>query len=400
MKVFVSSSERVVSPWNEPVSEIQILGRSLADLMSEEFERAGLTPVTSPPVDEVYLLVSDRTWVTSAALQAFLECAEAGQQFLVEHPLWLEMTGALQEWKSVGLYEVALMPAGAAPMFEDLTPVVVDLKIDERDAPPEHPALAHAMPEKLPFTDACVHQIDHWTHVLRANWMGISSTFAREGRAFARKNIVAKAIGFLWLLLKTRSFSRWRFARSLSQIPKSANIHPTAVVELSVIGEGAEIGPYAVIRGSVIGEGVKIEEHAVVNASVLGAKARVGKRGTANLSVLYPEAFISAGAGHQACVFGRQCFVAWGVTTFDLSFGEPIKVRQNDQRVSSETHFLGAAIGHRARIGGEVSLGYGAEIPNDATVVGHAERVLRHWEDGPSPHRVVDGVARSVQKKD
>jgi len=400
VKVFVSSSQRIVSPWNEPVSEVQVLGRSLSVLMSEEFERAGLTLVNSPPVDEVYLLVSDRTWITSAAMEAFLGLAQPGQQLQVTHPLWLEMTGALQDWKSEGLYEVALMPSGVEPTFEGLNPVVVDLNIDERDAPAEHPALAHAMPEKLPFTDACVHQIDHWTHVLRANWMAISSTFAREGRAFARKNLLSKAIGLLWLLLKTRSFSRWRFARTLSQVPKSANIHPTAVVELSVIGEGAEIGPYAVIRGSVIGDGVKIEEHAVVNASVLGSKARVGKRGTANLSVLYPEAFISAGAGHQACVFGRQCFVAWGVTTFDLSFGDPIKVRQHGQRVSSNTHFLGAAVGHRARIGGEVSLGYGVEVPNDATLVGHADRVMRHWEEGASPHRVVDGVARSVQKKD
>jgi len=400
VKVFVSSSEQVVSPWNDPVSEVQVLGRSLAELMLEEFERAGLTLVQSPPQDETYLLVSDRTWITSAALLAFIERAEPGQQFLVDNALWLEMTGALQDWKSEGLYEVGLMPAGAKPEFENLSPILVDLKIEEREAPTEHPALAHAMPDRLPFTDACVHQIDHWTHVLRANWMAISSTFAREGRAFGRKNIFAKALGLLWLVLKTRSFSRWKFARTLSRVPKSANVHPTAVVELSVLGEDVEIGPYAVIRGSVLGDGVRVEEHAVVNASVLGRRARVGKRGTANLSVLYPGAFISAGAGHQACVFGRECFVAWGVTTFDLSFGEPIKVHQNGQRVSSGTYFLGSAVGHRSRIGGEVSLGYGVEVPNDATLVGHADRVLRHWEEGASPHRVVDGVARSVQKKD
>ena len=49
---------------------------------------------------------------------------------------------------------------------------------------------------------------------------------------------------------------------------------------------------------------------------------------------------------------------------YDLSFGAPVKVLHRGERVSSGTHFLGAAIGHRARVGAEVILGYGAEVPN------------------------------------
>jgi carbonic anhydrase/acetyltransferase-like protein (isoleucine patch superfamily) len=400
VKVFVAGSGRRITPWNDPVAEVQVLGRSLKDLMLEEFRRAGLEPVEAPPLEEVYLLVSDRTWITSAALEAFLAIAKPGQRMQVDNALWLEMTGALQDWDAPGLYEVALKAPGAAPEFGQDEPVIVDLCIEEKDAPEEHPALAHAMPKRLPFSDACVHQVDHWSHVLRVNWMAISSTFAREGRRFQRRNPLAKLLGLIWLFLKTRSFSKWKYARTLSHIAKTASVHPTAVVELSVIGEGAEIGPYAVIRGSVLGAGVKVEEHAIVNASVLGDKARIGKRGTANLSVLYPEAFIGAGAGHQACVYGRSCFVAWSVTSFDLSFGSPVKVNKDGERVSSGTHFLGSAVGHRARIGGQVSLGYGAEVPNDAMLVGDSDKVLRAWEDGDSPHRVVDGVARPVGKKD
>ena len=398
MKVFVVKSGQVIAPWMDPVSEVQVLGRSLGDLMAEEVQRAALELVTSPPENEPYLLISDRTWATSAALEAFLRTAKPGQQLQVDNALWLEMTGALQDWREEGLYEVALKEAGSKPVFGADEPVLVDLSFEEKEAPEEHPALAHAMPKRLPFSDACVHQVDHWSHVLRVNWMAISSTFAREGRRFHRRNPVSKFLGLVWLFLKTRSFSKWNYARSLSQIAKTANVHPTAVVELSVVGEGAEIGPYAVIRGSVLGAGVKVEEHAIVNASVLGEKARVGKRGTANLSVLYPEAFISAGAGHQACVFGQSCFVAWSVTSFDLSFGDEIKVRKDGQRVSSGTHFLGCAVGHRARIGGQVSLGYGAEVPNDAMLVGDSDKVLRKWEDGEGPHRVADGTARPVKK--
>jgi len=399
VKVLICASGRRIAPWGDPVAEVQVLGRSLGELMVEEFHRVGLELAVEAPKQEPYLLVSDRTWITSAALKAFLAIAEPGQRMRVDDALWLEMTAPLQDWPEVGVFEVELKAAGEAPVFSQGATVVVDLAIEARDSPKEHPALAHAMPEQIPFSDACVHQIDHWSHVLRVNWMAISSTFAREGRRFQTQNPLVKLWGLVWLFLKTRSFSKWKYARSLSQIAKSASIHPTAVVELSVIGEGAEIGPHAVVRGSVLGAGVKIEEHAIVNVSVLGDGARVGKRGTANLSVLYPEAFIGAGPGHQASVFGRSCFLAWSVTSYDLSFGDPVKVLHDGERVSAGTHFLGCAVGHRARIGGHVKLGYGAEVPNDAMLVGESDPVLRSWEVGEGPHRVTGGVAKPVGKK-
>ena len=46
-------------------------------------------------------------------------------------------------------------------------------------------------------------------------------------------------------------------ARALLPIPKSARIHPTAVIEACIIGEGVEIGPFACVRGSVLGDGCK-----------------------------------------------------------------------------------------------------------------------------------------------
>lgn len=397
MKVVVFPSNQRIAPWDDPVAEVQVLGRALRDLMAEEYHRVGLELALEPPTDAPYLLVSDRTWITSAALEAYLAVAQPGQRLKVDNALWLEMTGALQEWAEVGVFEVELKGAGEAPVFSLEQTVTVDFNIEERPAPKEHPALAHAMPESIPFSDACVHQVDHWSHVLRVNWMAISSTFAREGRRFNRKNPLMKFLGLLWIFLKTRSFSKWKYARSLSHIAKTAIVHPTAVVELSVIGEGAEIGPHAVVRGSVVGADVKIEEHAIVNASVLGDRARIGKRGTANLSVLYPEAFIGAGPGHQASIFGRSCFLAWSVTSYDLSFGDPVKVLRNGERVSSGTYFLGCAVGHRARIGGHVKLGYGAEVPNDAMVVGDSTEVLRAWEPGIGPHRVVNGVAKPIK---
>ena len=160
MKVYVVSSEKQVSPWHDPVGEIQVLGRSLTALMEEEFERAGVVVVSVPPVDEPYLVVSDRTWITGAALKLFCEQASPGERLQVDDSLWLELTTPLQELPEPGLYEVALLAEGEEPSFEGLRPCVVDLNIEQRSAPEEHPALAHAMPKVLPFTDAAVVQVD------------------------------------------------------------------------------------------------------------------------------------------------------------------------------------------------------------------------------------------------
>jgi hypothetical protein len=112
--------------------------------------------------------------------------------------------------------------------------------------------------------------------------------------------------------------------------------------------------------------------------------------------VLYDRAFVGAGNGFQASVFGVGSFVAWSVTVFDISFGKPIRVWHRGEKVSSETYFLGAAIGHGARIGGLVQLGYGSEVPNEALVVADSSAVLRNWKEGAGPHRVVDGCAEPL----
>jgi NDP-sugar pyrophosphorylase family protein len=399
VRVFVAEAGSIISPFNDPAKECQILGQRLADSQKDVFETLGLELVDSEPEGEEFLLVSSRTWFTAQTIVQFLKVATAGSRLKIEDELFCESSASLQDLPEEGLYEIGLIAPGARASFEGLAPVVIDARVERKEAPKEHPALMHAMPRELPFTDVGVHQIDHWSHILRANWMAISCGFAREHRKFKRRNIVSKVFAIVCFLLKARSISKWKLARALSVVGKKSSIHPTAVVEASVIGEGVEIGPYAVVRGSFVGDGCKIEEHTTVNASVLGKGAKVGRFGMANLSVLYDGAFVGAANGYQASVIGEGAFLAWSVTVFDLSFGDHVKVQHRGERVSSGSFFLGAAIGHRARIGAQVSLGYGTEVPNDSFLVGSAQDVMRSWEEGEGPHRVVSGVATPVSKK-
>ena len=117
-----------------------------------------------------------------------------------------------------------------------------------------------------------------------------------------------------------------------------------------MIGRGVQIGPMAVVRGAVVGDGAQIEEHAICNASVLGKNTRLGRRGMLNLAVLYDGAFVSNGRGFQACVFGRDSFVAETVMAYDLSFGAPVKVLHRGALPSRCTILSRINMGHAEAI--------------------------------------------------
>ncbi len=398
MKVYVLPSGQRIPPFLDAMDEVQILGRDLSAYRAEELGALGHELVSSPPRDEDYLCVSDRTWFTRGLIRRFVDQARAPARLQNRHPRWLELNAALQDLEQPGLYEIALLPAGSEPGF-DVPAAEIELDFEEQAPPRGHPAMAHAMPEAIPVSDAGVHQLDHWSHILRVNWLAMTCTIQREQRKFRGWGWVRHIWGVLWLLLKARSLNRYGLAKALTSKGVDCDIHPTALVEASVLGDRVSVGPYAVVRGSVLGDDSIVGGKAIVNASVLGAGAKVERRGTAILCVLYPGAFLSPGWGHQASILGREAFVAWSAMFYDLSFAAPIKVMHRGHRVSTGQHFLGVAIGHRAKVGGRVELGYGSEVPNDQLLVGAAHDVLRVWEEGEGPHRVEDGVARPVGRR-
>ena len=397
MKALIVESGRLVSPWLDPAAACPVLNRPLSDWIREALAGAGLELVDEPPGGEPYLVVSDRTWLTASTVRRFLDAATPGTRLQVTDPDWLEVTAPLQQLAAPGVYELGLVAAGGAPDFSTLEPLAVDLGFEVRESTPMHSALAHAMPGRFPYGEAPVHQLDHWSHLLRVNLLAMGAELADYKRRWEDANVFVKLWWLLVVLSRIRGFNRWAVARAMNQVGKGCVIHPTAVVEGCRLGDNVEIGPGAIVRGCLVGDGVIIEEQAIVNLSVLGEGTRVGRRATSNLVVTFPRAFFGAANGYQATVFGEDSFAAWTVTVFDLSFGRPISVLLDGERVSSEGWFLGAAIGHRARLGGKVDVGYGAEIPNDAFLVGSREGVLVDWQPGEGPHRVVGNTAVPIK---
>ncbi len=385
-----------VAPFGDPIGETRLLTGTLAESQDAALRAAGFVPTDHAPAAEPYLVYADRAWFTASFLRAVRATGGAGRVRL-DQPDFVRETGPLQS--TPDRPELAVVPAGHPPSLEG-PDLPVDLALRVGKPPDLHPAFAHAIRGDFPTGARLVHGIEHWSHVLRVNLLALVAT-AEEARAdFDGAPLWKRAWIALRVLLRARSLRPHALARALNRVGKGCRIHPTAVVEACQLGNDVEVGPFACLRGCIVGDGARIEDYAHASAAVIGPGARLGRTAMFNFSVAYPGAFVSAGGGWQMSVFGRDSFVAMTATGLDLSFGQPIRVEQAGAHVSAGTYFLGVAIGHRARIGAGVRIGYGMAVPNDAFVVAPTDDLLRRWPDPiEGPATIEDGVAVPLKRR-
>lgn len=382
---------RILAPFGDPVGDTPILNVPLRVAQESALKAAGLTLVDTPPTDAPYLCVGDSTWFTAPLIRAFV--AGGPGRLRVDDADFLRDTAPLQPER--GRYFLAVRAAGQPPGF-DGPDRLLDLALRHTPARAPHVAFAHAFRGDVALGPMLVHELWHWSHVPRVNLLALASEAEATRTAWESGGLWARLGLLLPVLWRAKSLHPAALARALLPIPKSARIHPTAVIEACIIGEDVEIGPFACVRGSVLGAGCKVDAYASLNLAVVGAGAQVGRGAMVNLSVLYDGAFVSSGGGYQMCVFGRECFVAMTATMLDLSFGRTIRVDTPEGRADTEGYFLGGAIGHRTRIGAGVRIGYGVAIPNDAFLVAPADDLIQRVELGEpgAALRAVNGVAR------
>ena len=391
---------RPVAPFGDLPRDLDVLGTTLGGSQARALHEAGVRLREGDPPNAPWLAIADHLWVTAPLVRAFLQaCPPTGGQLQVAGPFWA-FTQALQDAPD-GRLPLWLVPGGPATpeRLAELPPVPVDLAETTHLIKLPHPLLTAAHDRPLPVTDAMAHTISHWSHLLRVNWLALIA-FAEGERRKVDAAPLRKAWALLSLFARSESLDAEGVAAALTRKGKGCRIHRTAVVEACLLEDGVEIGPHAVVRNSWLGAGAIVAEQARVVSSVLGARASVAHGASLNLCLLMPGAHVGQGFGHQACVFGRGAFVAEGVTTYDLSFGGEIQVRVGDERVGSGTRFLGSAIGHGARIGPHVRLGYGEEVPNDAFLVGDPDTIARKIPArlGRAPHVVRNGRVVPLQQ--
>jgi acetyltransferase-like isoleucine patch superfamily enzyme len=385
---------RPLAPFGDSVGDVPVLNRALKEAQELALVAAGFTLAAEAPASGAYLCYGDCTWFTEALLRRFSEGGPG--RLRVDDVDFLRETGPLQPER--GRYFLEIRASGR-PVGFDGDDRTLDLAL--RHTPPQvtHPAFAHAIRGSVALGPCLVHELWHWSHITRVNLLALAAEAERARADWERGGIFTRLGMLLPVLWRARSVQPAALARALLPIPKSARIHPTAVVEACIIGEGVEIGPFACVRGSVLGEGCKVDAYANVNLSVIGPKAQAGRGAMINLCVLYAGAFVSAGGGFQMCVFGRDSFVAMTATMLDLSFGRTIHVDTPEGRMDTEGYFLGSALGHGAKLGAGVRIGYGVAVPNDVLLVAPTGDLVRKIIPGEPGQALTatDGVARARQ---
>lgn len=382
-----------LAPFGDAPGEVLVANEPLAAAQDRALRTAGLEPAEAPDPHAPYLVYSDRCWFTSR-LVASLAAAGRPGRLLLQDPNLVRDAGVFQP--DPARPELAVRPPGA-PVSLEGDDLPVDLTFHSVPLTDPHPAYAHAQRGPFVIGSRLAHSIVHWSDLLRANLLALAAKAeeAREdweqGGLWARLGLIG---GVLW---RAKGLSRVALARGLGHEGKGCKIHPTAIVEACELGDGVEVGPFCILRGCMLGDGVKVDPYVTVGLSVVGAGARLGRGLMLNLSVVYPGAFVSEGGGYQMCVIGRDAFLAKTAVALDLSFGRSIRTVHAGVSVDTESYFLGAAVGHRAKIGAGVRLAYGVAVPNDALLVAPPDTLFRRFpEQATEPLTVVDGVAVPV----
>lgn len=186
-----------------------------------------------------------------------------------------------------------------------------------------------------------------------------------------------------WLKSATRRFGvrspRQRITRAYRKIHRTAEVHPSAVVEGSLVGPHARIGAHAVVRYSVVGEGARLHDGAKVEMSVVGAGAWLMHDLVLYRSVAEEGAFLIHGP-YQFSYFQRGSGAFATILMDYRPDGRPIQVTSATGLRPYGGTFLGSVLGEGAKTLGGCLLAPGRIVP------------ARTWlaADPDSVHRVED----------
>lgn len=372
MKVFIEPSGRRIAPFDDPPGEALIGNRRLADRLDEAIRGAGLTRIDrlEPPC----VVLPDTLWCTAGALRKFVEGAGGRDAVLVlGHCRFADASTSVQPHVSkveagYRFEKVRYVSGDDAEPIE----VLVDAEEQPLDIPPppylDMEAMAFGLPKDV------FMEVHHWVHLLWANmFIGAVDVRATSKWTFLRRG--------LWAFLRARSFNKWRLMGRFNIIGKNCDIHPTATVEASTLGDDVVIGPYARVFASTLGDGAQVWTQGMCEMSTVGPRAVITEQSCLRFSVLYPEAVVGQYL-MQMCVLGRKALTTGAAFTMDLNFDQNIRVPLDGKLYDSGTRFLGAAFGHRSRIGTGFWLASGRMIPNDYFVVRHPDAVVSRIPEG------------------
>lgn len=330
------SSGPVLWPFEDPVAELPLLGRSFEAARRREIELSG--------VDPSRVQLAENLFLSAPLLARWAREASSGPSRLElgpDHPSVPLLAGSRAERTPDGgiSLDARLDAPYASTRAEDVLPHRLS-----GPAPARPPLdLAARLEEPAVPTSEIAAQIDAWFHLL---WL-------------------APALVPLEL---TRSKARRRSGALFPNvIGKRARIHPRAHVEGSILGDDVSIGEGAAVIDSYVGSGSTLADFARVRRSVIGEGAHL-------LADARFSDVVSLGRGSLAnlglcsTLLGRDVFLTSAVI-FEHASEEPISAMVEGRELETGRRVLGGCVGHGAVLGTRTILMPGRVLPSGATVV-------------------------------
>lgn len=378
MKAYVLRNDKRIEPFDEPARDCLVLNRTIAVSQAEIFSRMNIESVFISDASEIsdseeHLVLGDNLYLTPELLSEFVGRSRSqgcATVCALKHGVTTLRTAvSVQDVKNCqGYTEYNMRYFPEIGHKKDVSVLVIEP--DEFSASitmPHH--MCGSNEYLIPMTDRFVTQIDHWVNLWVTNIVAILA-----GGARLQKSSKAK---LLFLVLKARSFNKWRILCQLNKIGRNCDIHPTAYVEGSVIGDGVALGSGSVVKESVIGNGSFIGNGVVVEESVIGEGSTI-LNGHILYSVLYPHSF-SVAEMVSASLVGRDSFMGLNSTLTDFRLdGKNVTVLKNGVAVDSGNTFLGSCLGHGVYLGSGCIVAPGRTVPCGLRLATRKEQTV--WE--------------------
>ena len=193
--------------------------------------------------------------------------------------------------------------------------------------------------------------------ILFANQISLFSAIARA---------VRKSPGAWVKAVFERRSGNWASRASLawSQIHRTADVHPTAVIEGSFIGAGVRVGAHCVVRHSHIGERAELFDGAKVECSVVGSGSWLMHDLVLIRSHVEDQVFLIHGPYQFSCFHSRSAAFATIMMDYRPD-AKAIKAKTLSGIREYQGRFLGALLQERAKSLGGSLLAPGIIIPSE-----------------------------------
>jgi acetyltransferase-like isoleucine patch superfamily enzyme len=441
MKAYIIPSGIRISPFNEDAGNLLIGNRSLRQIQHDVLTRCGLEPVFVEDHrkinDEEFILTLDNVFFTKRVLKDFYRRSKrlgVPTQLSLPESFFTEKFNLLQgnrihqqndDSKSVYGYDLFYIKRPTQEKLYSLIEFILEAlargksyKVEgdknqldsigwvrpiacryreKRYLHPVPPNMCGTPYFEHPVTSSVIIHINHWIHLLWANLLSIQIRWIET----VSGNWFWAILRLLESLSLSRSAMKWKLMRNFNRRGSGCDIHPTALVELSIIGNGVKVGAHSIVRGSIIGDGTVIEERAFVNFSVIGEGCFISKNSTIVASCGFPHSDLCCN-GMQLCLVGRRCALTAYMRPIDLKYRGEVKVKFGDRYVPTGSNMLGSCFGHRCFIGPDVYIQPGREVPSDTTIIKHPSQILSRIPPaikGQAPFYVEDGTLKKYRRE-